>query len=713
MKTLLPPSVKRPPWRLALALLGLALLGQGSAQSAALSSTACSTSGNASTCNLYAKAGTMTLPGSTVPVWGYTDSASGVVSQPGGPVLIVNQGNLVTVNLTNNLPEATTLLFQGQSNVAPSSIDAGAAASSGTQTYTFSATNPGTYLYEASPLAGKRQHQTAMGLYGLLIVRSSTPGQAYNDLTGLAGSGAATLYDDEAAVVLSEIDPVLNASPSTFDIRNYAPQYFLINGKYYPNIDAIQALSGHKVLLHYVNAGVQQHSMGLLGLRENFVAKDGSPLPKFAHSVVAESIAPGESADAIVTLPVGVPDGTRYPLYDARFMMHNGPTSSKIPDIGGMLTFLTTGSTTTAYPTTSNVSLTPNPTNGTVNITVSATFVSDPGSQTASIDDAEFFIDAPGTNGNGTHFTGSGTITAPIAPGNHTIYIHGHQTDPTVTANTKWGTFATAVLQVAAAGPTTGAISLTPNPADGTVNVALSAPITSPLTGITVANAEFFIDAAGANGSGCSKLPLGGGSSATYNATIVVNSNVANDPCDLAGLAGGDHTIYVHAQAAGISTAWGAFSTATLTVNQNGPVTSAPVLNPTPTNGSVVVNIAASVTNGPAQSAEYFIDNTAPDLALRGYAVTVAGNNLSASIPAITVGTLSEDAHTISVRSKNATGNWGAVATSTLTIDKTGPAASASLVNAPAPASPGFYNATAPIVVNATFSDTTSDIAGA
>ena len=75
------------------------------------------------------------------------------------------------------------------------------------KSYTFTATNPGTFLYEAG-LLPNAEHQAAMGLYGALIVRPTSapdvviPGQAYAD--------AATTFVDEAVLVLSEIDPALN-----------------------------------------------------------------------------------------------------------------------------------------------------------------------------------------------------------------------------------------------------------------------------------------------------------------------------------------------------------------------------------------------------------------------------------------------------------------------------------------------------------------------
>ena len=52
-----------------------------------------------------------------------------------------------------------------------------------------------------------------------------------------------------------------------------------------------------------MNAGIQHHSMAILGLRQNFVAKDASLLPTLTHNVAAETLAPGQTADAIATIP--------------------------------------------------------------------------------------------------------------------------------------------------------------------------------------------------------------------------------------------------------------------------------------------------------------------------------------------------------------------------------------------------------------------------
>src|SRR5215475_9716463 len=68
---------------------------------------------NGPTFNLVATSGTIHTPdGNTVFMWSYADS-SGQFQYP-GPFLCVNQGDTVTVNLTNNLPEASSIIFPGQ-----------------------------------------------------------------------------------------------------------------------------------------------------------------------------------------------------------------------------------------------------------------------------------------------------------------------------------------------------------------------------------------------------------------------------------------------------------------------------------------------------------------------------------------------------------------------------------------------------------------------
>jgi hypothetical protein len=703
----------------ALLLLAVALLGVGLAQSylalaapgpspavapraATLPDTTCTPTGvGTRTCDLWATTGTLSLPGASVPIWGYADTDSGAATLP-GPVLIATQGETVTVNLTNNLGEASALLFQGQAMV-PDRV--GAAANGGTTTYTFVASNPGTYLYEAG-LLPNAQHQVAMGMFGALIVRPAAPNQAYAD--------AATAYDDEALLVLSEIDPALNNStnPSGFDMRDYDPKYYLINGKAYPNTDPIPTSAGNKVLLRYVNAGIQYHSMALLGMHQTVIANDGSPF-QYSHRMVAETIGPGQTADVIATAPAASAPA-QYALYDGNLLLHN----SNSPGFGGMLTFLSAspaGGGTGSGPTTSNVALAPNPTNGSVDVTVTATVTS---TTPYTVTAAEFFIDSPGTAGNGTAMTAvdgtfdtaneavTGNILAAtlaaLPGGSHTIYVHGQD------SASAWGPFASATLTLDKAGPSTGPVALTPNPTNGSVDVAIDATI-SDATG-TVTAAEFFIDTQGAAGTGTAMTASDGAfdtASEAASGTITV--------ADLDGLSAGNHTIYVHGQNSAGN--WGEFNFAVLNLDKAGPATSGLTLTPDPSNGSVDVALNATgddqaTGNSNVTAAEYTIDG--------GVAVTMTVNvaapvaSLSATIPAATINALSEGTHVVSVRSQDALDNWGAVATITLTLDQTGPATSGvSATPNPTNAVIGFNSTTPAVRVSASFTDTLSNVSAA
>ena len=233
-------------------------------------------------CDLYAKTGSLTLAGGgTVPIWGYAANAVDPAGLP-GPTIIVTQGTSVTITLHNvNVPGATSL---GLSQL-PLVPDTTGVTAGGAKAYTFTPGTPGTFLYEAG-LTPNGPRQVAMGLVGALVVRpSACPGCAYD---------ATSAFDDEGLLVLSEIDPALNADPLGFNMPDYHPTYWLINGASYPNTAQIDSAAGHHVLLRYVNAGLRPHSMSLLGAHQAIVGVDGRQSPH-PMTVVAETIAAGST----------------------------------------------------------------------------------------------------------------------------------------------------------------------------------------------------------------------------------------------------------------------------------------------------------------------------------------------------------------------------------------------------------------------------------
>jgi FtsP/CotA-like multicopper oxidase with cupredoxin domain len=283
---------------------------------------------------LCATTGNVTLPNAgSVPIWGFVTKTSADCSAEAthatlpGPLLDIPEGAPVTLSVTNALPAGHRLSLEAPGisfDPGPTEADVG-----DTVTVTFTAGAPGTYLYQS---VGDGERQTAMGLFGALIVRSNTANQAYDT--------AASAYDVEAPpLVLSAIDPSFNANPDSFDMYGYHATYWLINGKTYPDTDPIHAPGGQQLLLRYVNAGYDNTSMMLLGMHEHVIARDANLLPN-AFDADTETIPAGGTEDVIATVPTrpsAMPNG--FPLYNRQLNLSNGaPSEQHTP--GGMMTFI-------------------------------------------------------------------------------------------------------------------------------------------------------------------------------------------------------------------------------------------------------------------------------------------------------------------------------------------------------------------------------------
>jgi FtsP/CotA-like multicopper oxidase with cupredoxin domain len=281
--------------------------------------------------SLCAKAGTLSLPGGvTEPIWGFATKPVGVdctdasiTAQLPGPQLDVAEGTDVSVTVTNALAEPISLeIPQLSINEGETEVAAG-----GSFTYTFTASRPGTFLYDSPSNAGR---QRGMGLFGPLVVRSATVGQAYDT--------PASAYTTESVLVLSEIDPGLNADPDNYNLENWKPQYWLINGKAYPDTAHVSAAAGSKLLLRYINAGLDNNTMTMLGMHARLAARDGWPLANVSD-VVAETIPSGQSIDEIASVPAGSA-GSSLALYNRQLHLSNGTLGSSGHSPGGMLTFV-------------------------------------------------------------------------------------------------------------------------------------------------------------------------------------------------------------------------------------------------------------------------------------------------------------------------------------------------------------------------------------
>ncbi len=235
--------------------------------------------------------------------------------------------------------------------------------------YTFGPLKPGTFLVESGTHPAV---QVQMGLYGVLrVVPATADKRAYDDPT--------SAYDNEATLLLSEIDPVLHAavaagsygaapapptptSPPALlpdgwltSTIGYHPRYFLVNGKPYtgtaPPIPI--GATNQNILLRLLNAGLQTKSPLLHGQYASIIAEDGNfltasgfvgtpptltpatcPAPRTQYTILLPA---GKTIDAILTTP-STP--ATIPVYDRRLNLTNNGASP-----GGMLVVLTTTAT--------------------------------------------------------------------------------------------------------------------------------------------------------------------------------------------------------------------------------------------------------------------------------------------------------------------------------------------------------------------------------
>ncbi|WP_374971275.1 multicopper oxidase domain-containing protein [Terrabacter sp. BE26] len=664
-------------------------------------------------CDLWAKPGTNEFLSQSIPIWGYSTTEAGAATAP-GPVIVARQGDVVKLTLHNGLGEATSLALPGQaagdfsaglpSKVTGTAPDTDGIAPGATATYSFTASRAGTFLYEAGHTAGGAR-QVAMGLAGALVVLS-TDGTAYGQS-----------YDDEAVLVLSEIDPALNADPAKFtDLREFKPKFRLINGKPFPSTDPVATDQGHKVLLRYVNAGTELHPMSLLGGEQQLLSNDGHALGTPEPSVVA-AVDPGVTMDSLVTMPSG-PEA-KVALFESAAQLDNGGQTTADPlsvAFGGMLTFLDTNapppSTDSVGPASTAVAVTPNPADGTGAVTVTAT-VTDATSGGSAIDQAELVVDddvatiAAGSSPiqmTGTFGSSSAVVTGTIpasataaqcsssnppvdlhclSSSKHTIYVRGHDTA------LNWGVVGSVTLNLAKTGPQTVAGTVSPNPANGTGTVTLSATGDDTAAGGTITAGEYFVGTPGVDGTGFAMTPNRSAAKVALTATIPAASVKA----------AGEGTTHLFVHSLNSQGIWGPPLDVPLVVDTTAPQVNAASVGPNPTNGVVsskaypgylVVSTevedrdAGGATQSNITGAEAFLDPGSAPVFGKGLTLIAVDGAFDSPkeqayglIPLTQIKALPAGEHTVFVHAKDAAGNWGDLTAGNalvrLLVDKTAP----------------------------------------
>jgi FtsP/CotA-like multicopper oxidase with cupredoxin domain len=208
-----------------------------------------------------------------------------------GPRIRVTEGDRIRINVTNHLPESTTMHWHGL--ILPNAMDGPAEITQepiepgDTFTYEFTTQQHGSYFYHSHDHVDRQQ---ALGLYGALIIDPRDPADnADND------------YDHELVIQLQEWLEREGYTFPAMPMEGAMPNYFTINGKAYPDTDTVHMRVGEKLLVRFIGTSSGFiHPMHIHGGPFEVVAIDGYPVPEEARVLRdTVNVAPGQRYDVI------------------------------------------------------------------------------------------------------------------------------------------------------------------------------------------------------------------------------------------------------------------------------------------------------------------------------------------------------------------------------------------------------------------------------
>lgn len=222
------------------------------------------------------------LPGVMVDAYAFN-------SQVPGPRLHFRQDDRVRINVTNRLPETTTVHWHGL--ILPNVMDGPAHITqepieNGTlYRYEFTAVQSGTYLYHTHDHVDRQQ---SLGLYGAMII---DPNEDDPSLRA----------DHEYTLLLQEWLLREGLTYPAMPMDGAMPNYFTINGRAFPATDTIPMRLGETLKVRFVgsNNGFI-HPMHIHGGPFRVVAVDGQTLePSARYDADTINVGPGQRFDVI------------------------------------------------------------------------------------------------------------------------------------------------------------------------------------------------------------------------------------------------------------------------------------------------------------------------------------------------------------------------------------------------------------------------------
>jgi hypothetical protein len=307
---------------------------------AVIDGTTGATAAGTTTFNLTAKTGYVSMgDGLRSYLWGYAEG-TGLAQYP-GPTLIIDQGVTVVVNLTNQIPTVAgnqpanvSIVFPGQNVTATGGVPGlltREAPPGGVVTYTFTASQPGTYPYYSGT---QPELQIEMGLFGAIVIRPTLgatcvlPADPNNvrPSRGYAYCNPGAYFDREYLFVHSEIDPDIHrlvefGRMGQVNNTTQQPSAWFLNGRNFSDTMAEPAVSwlpnqpynalpvmhpGERVLIRTVGGGRNLHAFHTHGQNHLVIARDGRLLKTSGSAIIdlpvsdfTTTIVSGKTVDAI------------------------------------------------------------------------------------------------------------------------------------------------------------------------------------------------------------------------------------------------------------------------------------------------------------------------------------------------------------------------------------------------------------------------------
>lgn len=240
--------------------------------------------GNTVEINLVAAQSTVEVAGQPLQTWAYND-------QVPGPAITAQQGDLLKVTLTNQLPQPTTLHWHGVRvpnqmdgvpDVTQTPVDSG-----NTFTYEFLLRDAGTFWYHPHV---RGSEQVERGLYGALVVQPADPLPYQQDLT---------LVLDDWLLSQNQINPYFNTPHDLMHDGRWG-NLITLNSRSTPGLTF---QPGERVRLRLINtANARVFRPQFTGLAPQVIAIDGmlvaQPFP-----LRDLDLAPGNRIDLDITMP--------------------------------------------------------------------------------------------------------------------------------------------------------------------------------------------------------------------------------------------------------------------------------------------------------------------------------------------------------------------------------------------------------------------------